>query len=127
MLLLMATRRSQAFRCSSLSKWGCFSRSAKKTSCVIVSYTHLDVYKRQRQVTVKGQADYVTQVDFAVQSYLKERRLALHPQAGFLAEEQENVDYSGRPAWIHPNSPAACNGEHSLHSPQDGVSVKKNS
>lgn len=26
-----------------------------------------------------------------------------------------------------PNSPAACNGEHSLHSPQDGVSVKKNS
>lgn len=49
---------------------------------------------------MKGQADYVTQVDFAVQSYLKERLLALHPQAGFLAEEQENVDYSGRPAWI---------------------------
>lgn len=45
---------------------------------------------------MKGQADYVTQVDFAVQSYLKERLLALHPQAGFLAEEQENVDYSGR-------------------------------
>lgn len=56
--------------------------------------------KAARQVTVKGQADYVTQVDFAVQSYLKERLLALHPQAGFLAEEQENVDYSGRPAWI---------------------------
>ena len=36
--------------------------------------------------------DYVTQVDFAVQSYLKERLLALHPQAGFLAEERENVD-----------------------------------
>ena len=52
--------------------------------------------KAARQVTVKGQADYVTQVDFAVQSYLKERLLALHPQAGFLAEEQENVDYSGR-------------------------------
>ena len=56
--------------------------------------------KAARQVTVKGQADYVTQVDFVVQAFLKERLLALTPQAGFLAEEQENADYSGRPAWI---------------------------
>lgn len=56
--------------------------------------------KAARQITVKGQADYVTQVDFAVQAFLKERLLALTPRAGFLAEEQENADYSGRPAWI---------------------------
>ena len=37
---------------------------------------------------MKGEADYVTQVDFSVQAYLKQRLLALAPQAGFLAEEQ---------------------------------------
>ena len=52
------------------------------------------------RITVKGEADYVTQVDFSVQAYLKQRLLALAPQAGFLAEEQENPDYSGKPAWI---------------------------
>lgn len=52
------------------------------------------------RITVKGKADYVTQVDFSVQAYLKQRLLALAPQAGFLAEEQENPDYSGKPAWI---------------------------
>ena len=39
--------------------------------------------KAARQVTVKGQADYVTQVDFAVQSYLKERLFGASPTGGF--------------------------------------------
>lgn len=42
------------------------------------------------QVTVKGSADYVTQVDFAVQDFLQKKLYELDPSIGFIAEEKEN-------------------------------------
>ena len=38
-------------------------------------------------VKEKGRADYVTQVDLAVQDYLKEKLYALAPEIQFLGEE----------------------------------------
>lgn len=54
-----------------------------------------------RQITVKGQADYVTQVDMAVQEYLKTELAALTPDVSLMSEEQDNrtLDFS-RPLWI---------------------------
>lgn len=54
-----------------------------------------------RQVTVKGQANYVTQVDFAVQDYLKRELAALTPSLPLMSEEQDNsrLDFS-KPLWI---------------------------
>ncbi len=43
-----------------------------------------------RAVTVKGAADYVTKVDFAVQEYLRAELAKLAPDTGLLSEEQEN-------------------------------------
>lgn len=49
----------------------------------------------------KGPSDYVTQVDYAVQEFLKEQLHALHPDIGMFSEEQaENVFPLDRPVWI---------------------------
>ena len=54
-----------------------------------------------RQITVKGQADYVTQVDMAVQEFLKAELAALTPNIPLMSEEQDNsaLDFS-KPLWI---------------------------
>lgn len=56
---------------------------------------------KAQQVTVKGLADYVTQVDFAVQSYLLAALSEEWPEIQFLGEEgqKEHLDWS-RPVWI---------------------------
>lgn len=59
----------------------------------------MDAEASQR-ITVKGEADYVTQTDFRVQEYLMDRLGALAPEAVFLAEERENTACAGKPAWI---------------------------
>ena len=53
------------------------------------------------QITVKGRADYVTQVDFAVQEYLKRELAALTPSIPLMSEEQDNsrLDRT-KPLWI---------------------------
>lgn len=51
-------------------------------------------------ITVKGEADYVTQTDFKVQSFLMEKLYEAYPQAGFLAEEKDNDYKGGTPIWI---------------------------
>ncbi|MCD8197322.1 MAG: inositol monophosphatase [Lachnospiraceae bacterium] len=43
-------------------------------------------------VTVKGAADYVTKVDFAVQEYLRAGLARLTPDVRLISEEQENKD-----------------------------------
>lgn len=43
-------------------------------------------------VTVKGAADYVTQVDFSVQAFMQKGLYELEPSIGFIAEEKENRD-----------------------------------
>lgn len=42
--------------------------------------------------TVKGKADFVTEVDVAVQNYIQERLEKLYPQIQFLSEEKSNED-----------------------------------
>lgn len=53
------------------------------------------------QVTVKGLADYVTQVDFSVQKHLTEELARLYPDIQFLGEEGQKhaLDWT-RPVWI---------------------------
>ncbi|MBP1744246.1 MAG: Archaeal fructose,6-bisphosphatase of inositol monophosphatase family [Firmicutes bacterium] len=52
-------------------------------------------------VTEKGPADFVTQIDFKVQEYLIKELEALHPHIQIMAEEKDNqtVDFS-KPVWI---------------------------
>ena len=54
-----------------------------------------------QKITVKGRADYVTQVDFAVQEFLKTELAALTPSIPLMSEEQDNrtLDFS-QPVWI---------------------------
>lgn len=54
-----------------------------------------------QKITVKGRADYVTQVDFAVQEFLKTELGALTPNLPLMSEEQDNrtLDFS-QPVWI---------------------------
>ena len=57
--------------------------------------------ERAAKIQVKGAADFVTQVDFQVQEYVKARLEALEPEIQFMGEEKDNgaIDFS-RPAWI---------------------------
>lgn len=56
---------------------------------------------RASDVTVKGRADFVTQVDLSVQNYMKEELAKRWPQIQFMGEEQDNsrIDFSGA-VWI---------------------------
>ena len=57
--------------------------------------------ERAAMVQTKGVADFVTQVDFQVQEYMKNRLAALYPEIQFMGEEKNNeeIDFS-RPVWI---------------------------
>ena len=52
-------------------------------------------------IRTKGETDYVTNVDLAVQEFLRERLAALAPEIQFMGEEQDNtgLDWS-RPCWV---------------------------
>lgn len=54
-----------------------------------------------KDITTKGQADFVTKVDFAVQDFLKPRLKELYPEVQFMSEEKDNSDInmSGR-VWV---------------------------
>ena len=54
-----------------------------------------------RSIRAKSETDYVTNVDLAVQEFLREHLAALAPDVQFMAEEQDNtgLDWS-RPCWI---------------------------
>ena len=53
------------------------------------------------QVTIKGASDYVTQVDFRVQEYLREQLYKEWPGIQFMGEEKDNseIDFNGD-IWI---------------------------
>ena len=54
-----------------------------------------------RCVRTKGETDYVTNVDLAVQELLRERLAALAPDVQFMGEEQDNTGLDWRrPCWI---------------------------
>ena len=54
-----------------------------------------------RSIRAKSETDYVTNVDLAVQMFLRERLAALAPDVQFMGEEQDNsaLDLT-RPCWI---------------------------
>lgn len=54
-----------------------------------------------QSIRSKGETDYVTNVDVAVQAFLRERLAALAPDVQFMGEEQDNsaLDLT-RPCWI---------------------------
>ena len=54
-----------------------------------------------RSIRAKSETDYVTNVDLAVQEFLRERLAALAPDIQFMGEEQDNsaLDLT-RPCWI---------------------------
>lgn len=56
---------------------------------------------KKKEVTLKGRADFVTQVDFAVQNFLQSELEKLYPEIGFLGEEgeKEKQDWS-KAYWI---------------------------
>ena len=51
---------------------------------------------KSEEITVKGAADYVTNVDFAVQDFLKTELGRLFPQIQMVAEEKENKNLNLR-------------------------------
>lgn len=57
--------------------------------------------KAAGSITVKGDCDFVTAVDQAVEGFLREKLTALYPQIQFLSEEQDNsqVDLKGL-SWV---------------------------
>ena len=57
--------------------------------------------KAAGSITVKGDCDFVTAVDQAVEGFLREKLTALYPQIQFLSEEQDNsqVDMKGL-SWV---------------------------
>ena len=54
-----------------------------------------------QSIRTKSETDYVTNVDVAVQAFLRERLAALAPDVQFMGEERDNtgLDWS-RPCWI---------------------------
>ncbi|MBQ8815332.1 MAG: inositol monophosphatase [Lachnospiraceae bacterium] len=57
--------------------------------------------ERQHQVKKKGVGDFVTQVDLAVQKYLKGFLLERYPQIQFMCEEQDNSHLDRQqPMWL---------------------------
>ena len=62
----------------------------------LVKQTKSLIYREmaEEKVTVKGAADYVTNVDFAVQEFLKSRLSEAFPHIAMIAEEKENRNLS---------------------------------
>lgn len=51
-----------------------------------------DDHERAAHVTVKGVADFVTEVDVTVQKFMKDRLSELYPEVAFMAEEKDNSE-----------------------------------
>lgn len=78
--------------------------------------------KRKSEFRMKGLGDYVTQVDFDVQSFLKEKLLKAYPEIQFMAEEgeQEKIDFTKK-VWILDPIDGTANLVHGLN--QSAVSL----
>ncbi len=55
---------------------------------------------RRAEVAVKGRSNFVTDVDVAVQEFLRRGLQEQYPAYGFLSEEQENYPDFSKPLWI---------------------------
>ncbi|MCD7736936.1 MAG: inositol monophosphatase [Lachnospiraceae bacterium] len=73
-------------------------------------------------ITVKGRADFVTEVDMAVQKTICGRLSALYPEIQFMGEEKDNRDIDfGRPVWILDPVDGTTNLIH--HFPENCISL----
>lgn len=68
------------------------------------------------QIKTKGTADYVTEVDYAVQQYIRGRLELLYPHIQFLSEEKTNreIDKSGL-VWVLDPVDGTTNLIHDCH------------
>ncbi|MBR5596350.1 MAG: inositol monophosphatase [Lachnospiraceae bacterium] len=57
--------------------------------------------ENSRNITVKGDSNFVTEVDMQIEKAMKERLLSLYPDTQFMGEEKDNsdVDFT-TPVWI---------------------------
>ena len=55
---------------------------------------------RQKEITKKGDSDFVTDSDLAVQNFIKGRLFELYPKIDFLAEEGVEHAVGDRPTWV---------------------------
>lgn len=56
--------------------------------------------KLSSDFTVKNEADYVTETDFAVQEYLRKALSEIYPSAEFVSEENKDNKYDAKAVWI---------------------------
>lgn len=88
----------------------------KNTKSIIMDKT------KQEAITVKGYGDYVTEVDFSIQKYLKETLFTLYPHIQFMGEEGDGDEIQfENPYWILDPIDGTANLTHHLN--QSAVSL----
>ncbi len=68
-----------------------------------------------RVVSKEGHANYVTNIDCAVQAYLEEKLLQLLPGSVFIGEEKDNQALTDTPTWIVDPLDGTTNMIHDYH------------
>ena len=71
-------------------------------------------HERPHTIRRKGRIDLVTETDFAIEAFLKERLAALTPEAGFLAEESAESLDAPATCWIIDPVDGTTNFAHGL-------------
>ncbi|MBQ7032817.1 MAG: inositol monophosphatase [Clostridia bacterium] len=83
--------------------------------------------RKKASVEVKGYGNYVTQVDYAVQNFLKENLRRLYPEIQFMGEEgdREVIDFDGL-VWILDPIDGTCNLVRGLNQSAVSLGLVKN-
>ena len=90
----------------------------------LVKETKPIIFDREKRnnITNKGYADYVTQVDFEVQKFLSEKLAELYPDIQFMGEEGERKDIDmTKSVWILDPIDGTANLVHNFN--QSAVSL----
>ena len=72
----------------------------KKVMELIRAASRLMTECNRAAITAKGRSNFVTDVDVAVQEYIRKGLMNLYPDYGFMSEEQENAPDFKKPLWI---------------------------
>ncbi|MEE0955043.1 MAG: inositol monophosphatase [Eubacterium sp.] len=69
------------------------------------------------EITVKGKADFATQVDYKVQQHISKRLASLYPDVEFLGEEgnHEEIVFAKRQVWVLDPVDGTTNLIHDMH------------
>ncbi len=83
--------------------------------------------KKMSEVTVKGYGNYVTKIDFEVQSYLKQQLHTLYPSIQFMGEEEtSSVVFENASVWVLDPIDGTSNLIHSLNQSAVSLGLIKN-